>query len=91
MFTRNTSESPRCEQGGFASHILPAEEGDTGGELTVTWVDVAPGSAQRPHGYGLEQVYVVVEGRGLMRVGNEERCNWRTAGRRSRAWTTETS
>ncbi len=73
MFTRNRSESPRRERDGLVSHILLAEGDVVGGELTVTWVDVAPGSAQRPNGHGSEQVYVVVEGRGLMRVGDEER------------------
>ncbi len=73
VFTRNKSESPRRERGGLVSQILLAEGDVTGGELTVTWVDIASGSAQRPHGHGPEQVYVVVEGRGLMRVGDEER------------------
>ena len=73
MFTRNKLGSPRRKRDGLVSHILLAEGDVNGGELTVTWVDVALGSAQRPHGHGLEQVYVVVEGRGLMRVGDEER------------------
>ena len=39
----------------------------------MTWVDVAPGSGQRPHGHVPDQVYVVVRGQGRMRVGDEER------------------
>ena len=74
MFTRNKLESPRRERGGLVSHILLAEGDVAGRELTVDLSrDVAPGSTQRPHGHGSEQVYVVVEGRGLMRVGDEER------------------
>ena len=73
MFTRNKSEASRRERDGLVSHIL-LEKGDVpGGELTVTWVDVAPGSAQSSHKHAPEQVYVVVRGRGLMRVGDEER------------------
>ena len=41
--------------------------------LTATWVDVAPGSRQRPHGHPSEQVYVITAGRGRMLVGGEER------------------
>jgi mannose-6-phosphate isomerase-like protein (cupin superfamily) len=33
---------------------------------------VAPGSGQRPHGHAPEQVYVIVKGKGRMRVGDEE-------------------
>ena len=73
MFTRNKSGAPRRERDGLISHIL-LEKGDVpGGELTVTWVDVASGSAQSSHKHAPEQVYVVVRGRGLMRVGDEER------------------
>lgn len=73
MFAQNKTEAPRRERDGLVSHIL-LEEGDIlGGELTVTFVDVVPGSAQRPHSHTPEQVYVVVEGRGYMQVGDEER------------------
>ena len=73
MFRRNKTESPRRERDGLVSHVL-LEGGDvTEGNLTVTWVDVAPGSAQLPHSHAPEQVYVVVEGRGSIRVGDEER------------------
>ena len=39
----------------------------------MTWVDVAPVSGQRPHGHVPEQVYVLVRGRGRIRVGDKER------------------
>ncbi len=73
MFTRNKTESPRRERDDLVSHILLAEGDFPDWELTVTWVDVAPGSAQRPHGHGPKQVYVVAERRGWMRVGDAER------------------
>ncbi len=73
MFTRNKMESPRRERYDLVSHILLAEGDFPDWELTVTWVDVAPGSAQRPHGHGPKQVYVVAERRGLMQVGDAER------------------
>ena len=39
----------------------------------MTRVEVAPGSRQRLHYHDAEQVYLVLEGRGRMRVGGEER------------------
>ena len=46
-----------------------------GGErLMVTWVEVAPGAAQRPHAHERsEQVYVIVRGSGVAVVAGEER------------------
>ncbi len=41
--------------------------------LAAAWVEVAPGSHQRVHGHVPEQVYVIVQGSGKMRVGEEER------------------
>lgn len=73
MFKRGRSESPRRERDGLVSHILLHEGDVPETRLTVTWVDVAPGSGQRPHGHVPEQVYVVVRGGGRMRVGGEER------------------
>jgi len=72
MFKQNKSEAPRREREGLASHIL-LQQGDVPDvRLAITWVDVAPGSGQRPHGHGPEQVYVIIKGTGRMRVGNEE-------------------
>lgn len=73
MFVRSRAEAPRRERDGLVSHVL-LQDGDVeDGDLTVTWVDVAPGSRQRLHDHDSEQVYVLVAGRGLMRVGAEER------------------
>ncbi len=72
MYTRNKVESLRRERSGLVSHIL-LQRGDlTEAGLTATWVEVAPGSRQRPHDYPSEQVYVISAGRGKMLVGEEE-------------------
>ena len=72
MYTRNKEESPRRERSGLVSHIL-LQRGDlTEAGLTATWVEVAPGSRQRPHDHPSEQVYVITAGRGRMLVGEEE-------------------
>jgi mannose-6-phosphate isomerase-like protein (cupin superfamily) len=74
MNTRSKEESPRRERNGLVSHIL-LQRGDLSDVgLTATyWVDVAPGSRQRPHEHPSEQVYVITAGSGRMLVGEEER------------------
>ena len=73
MYTRNKEEGPRRERNGFVSYIL-LQRGDLPEvSLTATWVEVAPGSRQRPHDHASEQVYVITAGRGRMLVGEEER------------------
>jgi mannose-6-phosphate isomerase-like protein (cupin superfamily) len=72
MYVRDLSSAPTREVDGLVSHIL-LEEGDApGGELSVTWVDVEPGSEQKPHSHGPQQVYVITRGGGRMRVGDDE-------------------
>jgi mannose-6-phosphate isomerase-like protein (cupin superfamily) len=50
------------------------DAGDLGARnLSVTWVDVPSGAEQRSHSHDeSEQVYVVVKGRGKMRVAGDE-------------------
>jgi mannose-6-phosphate isomerase-like protein (cupin superfamily) len=71
LFKKSGSEAVRRERDGLVSHILLHEGDLPGARMTVTWVDVAPGSRQRVHSHAPEQVYVLV--RGKMRVGDEER------------------
>jgi len=73
MFKQNKSEAPRRERNGFTSHILLQQGDILDVRLAITWVDVAHGSSQRPHSHGSEQVYVIIKGKGQMRVGDEKR------------------
>jgi mannose-6-phosphate isomerase-like protein (cupin superfamily) len=73
VFKRNRLEAPRRERDGLVSHILLDAGDPPETRLTVTWVDVGPGSEQIPHSHAPEQVYVVVRGRGKVKVGDEER------------------
>ena len=73
MFKRNRSEAPWRERDGLVSRILLQEGDPPETRMTVTWVDVEPGSAQRPHSHAPEQVYVILRGEGKMMVGGEER------------------
>jgi mannose-6-phosphate isomerase-like protein (cupin superfamily) len=73
VYVTELSSAPKREVDGLVSHIL-FEKGDApGGELSVTWVDVEPGSEQKPHSHDPQQVYVITRGQGRMRVGEEER------------------
>jgi quercetin dioxygenase-like cupin family protein len=73
VFKRSRTEALWRERDGLVSHILLHAGDVPETQLTVTWVDVDPGSAQRSHSHAAEQVYVVVRGRGKMKVGDEER------------------
>ena len=49
------------------------DAGDLGSRnMTVTWVDVPPGTEQRAHSHpDAEQVYVIVRGRGRMSIAGD--------------------
>ena len=73
MFVQKIGGSPVNERGGQASYLL-LDKGQFGSSrLSVTWVEGKPGSEQQVHAHEAnEQVYVIVRGRGLMRVGDEQ-------------------
>lgn len=72
MYTCSISDSPVNRRGGQVSYLLLNR--DFGSQnLAITWVDCEPGSRQLDHRHeDQEQVYVIVRGTGLMRVGDEE-------------------
>ena len=73
MYVKDLGDAPTRELDGLVSHIL-LEEGDApGGEMSITWVDVEPGSEQPQHRHDPQQVYVITRGSGRMKVGEEER------------------
>jgi quercetin dioxygenase-like cupin family protein len=71
MLKRNPEECPIRVRPGLVSHIL-LQTGDTpNNNLAVTRVEVAPAARQQPHSYAPEQIYVILEGTGRMKVGSE--------------------
>jgi mannose-6-phosphate isomerase-like protein (cupin superfamily) len=75
MDVRTLADSPRNERGnGQVSHLLLTQGQFGSRHLSVTWVECRPGSQQAMHAHPTqEQVYVVVQGRGEMLVGEEAR------------------
>ena len=70
----DNGDAPTLSRGdGVVSRLLHSEKDATDTELTVTWVEVEPGSEQVLHSHAPEQVYVTVAGEGRMRVGGTER------------------
>jgi mannose-6-phosphate isomerase-like protein (cupin superfamily) len=72
MHINTLGQSPQNHRGGQVSHLLLAQGQFGVQNLNVTWVEGEPGSEQAVHSHeGREQVYVIVQGRGAMRVGGE--------------------
>ena len=72
MNINTLGQSPQNHRGGQVSHLLLAQGQFGVQNLNVTWVEGEPGSEQAVHSHeGREQVYVIVQGRGAMRVGDE--------------------
>ena len=66
-------ESPRNFRGGQVSYLLLTKGQFGSGNLAITWVEGGPGSEQPLHAHAAnEQVYVIVRGRGVMKVAGEE-------------------
>jgi mannose-6-phosphate isomerase-like protein (cupin superfamily) len=69
MLIRTLEESAQDHRGGQVSFLLHRST-----LLAVTWVEGAPRSEQPRHAHeDSEQVYVILEGAGLMKVGDERR------------------
>ena len=73
MYTQTVEESPQNARGGQVSYLL-LTKGQFGSQnLSITWVEVEPNTERLTHAHPEnEQVYSIVRGRGLMKVGDEE-------------------
>ncbi len=73
MQTQTLEKSPRNHRGGQVSYLLLTEGQFGSRNLTITWVEGEAGSQQPIDSHpDKEQVYVIVRGHGIMRVGHEE-------------------
>jgi len=71
VFVTHKDSVPVRRPAGLSTRIL-LQLGDTADtRFSVTWVEVEPGSSQRPHRHDAQQVYVIVHGEGEMQVEDE--------------------
>jgi len=70
--TRRTSARYERPEG-ITSYLLVAKTAGGSKHLTVTEVVLEPGGFQKTHSHAPEQVYFLLEGRGVMQVGDEKR------------------
>ena len=72
MDTTRLTQSPHNQRGGQSAYLLLAKGQFGSQNLAITWVDCPPGTQQPLHRHPeLEQVYVIVRGRGTMLVGTD--------------------
>ncbi len=77
MHAQTLDQSPRNHRGGQVSYLLLTKGQFGSKDLSITWVEGEPGSEQSVHAHAAnEQVYVMVRGHGVMKVGDEEREVW---------------
>ncbi len=70
VLRRNTA--PRYKrQEGITSYLLASLRTSDANHLTTTLVEIEPGGDQHLHSHAPEQVYFLLDGAGLMTVGNE--------------------
>lgn len=73
MQTQHKDRAPVHERGGQSSFLLLASNQFASRNLAITWVDCPPGSWQPRHQHDAqEQIYVIIRGRGVMTVGDDE-------------------
>jgi len=74
MDVPSKGETPAHSHGdSLVSHVLHAKQDTPRTDLTATWIELDPNSAQRAHSHDTERVYVLVEGQGVMTVDDEKR------------------
>ena len=63
--------SPRYSRDGITSYLLVSEVTTGSVHMSTTLVEMTPGGKQRIHCHETEQCYYILEGEGLMTIGQE--------------------
>ncbi len=71
MYTCAKDTAEKRARPGMTSYFLLGRHSVADTPLAVTWVDVEPGGRQLIHHHPETQVYVIIEGTGIMHVGGE--------------------
>lgn len=64
-------EAPRYERDGITSYLLMSEMTTGARTITTSLVEMQPGGKQHIHAHPNEQTYMILEGHGVMTVGEE--------------------
>jgi mannose-6-phosphate isomerase-like protein (cupin superfamily) len=73
MKAQHRDTSPRYQRDEITSYLLVSKRTCDAENLAVTIVEMEPGGFQHLHSHEPEQMYYILEGRGLMTVDGEER------------------
>ena len=71
MLIHNLSNVTKRERKGLTSHFMLDAAHTDSGALGITWVTVEPNARQIPHNHYQEQVYIIIQGSGVMQVDEE--------------------
>ncbi len=74
MYLKNKSESIINSKGGVNSHILLDKSQVKEANMLITWVEVSQQGGQELHSHEAEQAYIIIQGTGIMIIGDEEKC-----------------
>lgn len=70
-FKKETAPRYYRQQDRITSYLLASPRTSDAEYLTTTWVEIKPGGQQRTHSHIPEQTYYILEGHGVMTVGDE--------------------
>lgn len=72
MHIQYKNSSPRYQRDNITSYLLVSKLTCNADNLTITIVEMQPGGVQKLHSHEPEQMYYILEGRGIMTVDGEE-------------------
>ena len=73
MNIKKRSSAPRYKRDNITSYLLVSDLTSGSKNMTVTLVEMEPGGIQKKHSHAPEQMYYILEGRGLMTMDDERR------------------
>lgn len=73
MLIAKRRSSPRYKRDGIESFLLISLRTAKSSKLSITLVEMEANGMQKTHRHVPEQVYYILEGTGLMQVGNEKK------------------
>lgn len=71
MKIMNKNNAPQYERDNIRSYLLVAETTVGSRHITTSLVEMDPGGVQKPHHHETEQCYMILEGKGVMKVDDD--------------------